>query len=269
MTDPAHLAILRDPRVRAVAWRDLVALSPVEVVAELALPLPWLFGSWMLAAAGHMWLALPLSFIFFLTGLRFVHNAFHGALGLARPATDAALWVMSVLMLGSMHAVKFNHLQHHQHCLDDEDIEGRSAEMSGWGAIAFGPVFPVLLHAAAFRLGRRRLRLIVAAELAANLVWVAWVCGLSHRPWLEYHVAAMAAGQCLTAFFAVWTVHRHCDRSHHIARTLRNRLKNALTFNMFLHIEHHLFPRVPTCHWPALSARLDKAAPELKQKIVF
>lgn len=269
MKDSAHLAIRRDPRVRAVAWRDLVAVSPAEVAAELVLPLPWLVGSWMLAAAGHVWLALPLSFVFFLTGLRFVHNAFHGALGLSRRATDGALWVMSVLMLGSMHAVRFNHLRHHQHCLDDEDIEGRSAAMSGWGAVAFGPAFPVLLHVAAIRQGRRRLRLIVAAELVANVVWVTWVFGLSGRSWLEYHVAAMAAGQCLTAFFAVWTVHRHCDRTHYIARTLRNRVKNALTFHMFLHIEHHLFPQVPTCHWPRLSTRLDEAAPELKQKIVF
>ena len=79
----------------------------------------------------------------------------------------------------------------------------------------------------------------------------------------------MAAGHCLTAFFAVWTVHHHCDRTHYIARTLRGRIRNALTFNMFRHIEHHLFPAVPTRHLAALSIRLDEAAPELKKKIVF
>ena len=75
--------------------------------------------------------------------------------------------------------------------------------------------------------------------------------------------------KCLTAFFAVWTVHHHCDRTHYIARTLRNRIKNRVTFDMFRHIEHHLFPRVPTCHLPELSRRIDMAAPELKRKIVF
>jgi fatty acid desaturase len=79
----------------------------------------------------------------------------------------------------------------------------------------------------------------------------------------------MATGHCLTAFFAVWTVHHHCDRTHYLARTLRSRVKNAVTFNMFRHIEHHLFPAVPTCHLAKLSERLDVAAPELKRNIVF
>src|SRR5438105_1745860 len=35
--------------LRQVAWRDLVALTPVEVVRELLLPVPWLAAS--LAAA--------------------------------------------------------------------------------------------------------------------------------------------------------------------------------------------------------------------------
>jgi hypothetical protein len=40
--------------------------------------------------------------------------------------------------------------------------------------------------------------------------------------WLRYHVVAMAAGQCLTAFFAVWTVHHPCEAARGpIARTIR------------------------------------------------
>jgi len=82
-------------------------------------------------------------------------------------------------------------------------------------------------------------------------------------------VAAMLVGQCMTAFFAVWTVHHHCDRSHALARTMHSRIKNLLSLNMFLHIEHHLFPRVPTCHLPELSRRIDRVAPDLRSKIVF
>jgi len=53
-----------------------------------------------------------------------------------------------------------------------------------------------------------------------------------------------------------------------IARTLRHRIKNGITFNMFLHIEHHC-SGVPTCHLPELSRRIDRVAPELRSKIVF
>ena len=207
--------------------------------------------------------------MFFLTGLRLVHNAFHFAVGLPRRATEGLLWILSLVMLGSMHAVKFNHLRHHKLTLGDGDVEGRSAEMAAWRALMFGPVFPILLHATALTQGSRRLRRIVISELVMNAGWISLAFGPPPFRVLRYHVIAMAIGQCLTAFFAVWTVHHHCDRTHYIARTIRNRIKNAVTFNMFRHIEHHLFPGVPTCHLTELSKRIDMVAPELKQRIVF
>jgi len=42
-----------------------------------------------------------------------------------------------------------------------------------------------------------------------------------------------------------------------------------VTFNMFLHIEHHLFPLRPTCHLNELSRRIDRGRAELKTRIVF
>lgn len=261
--------IFHDPRLRSVAWRDLAAVSSREIMWELLLPTTSLCASLAVAGSGHYVLALGLSFVFFLTGLRLVHNAFHFAVGLSRRATDGILWLLSLMMLGSMHAVKFNHLRHHKLILADGDVEGSSAEMPAWRALVFGPAFPVLLCAAALTRGSRKLRTIVVGELLMNVGWIYVVFGILHVDALRYHVIAMAAGQCLTAFFAVWTVHHHCDRTHYIARTVRNRIKNAITFNMFRHIEHHLFPAVPTCHLTELSRRIDIAAPELKEKIVF
>ena len=261
--------IFHDPRLLSVAWRDLVPVSRAEVAGELLLPLLWLGLSLAIAGQGHPVIALGFSFMFFLTGLRLVHNAFHQALGLSTRATDIVLWFLSLAMLGSMHAVKFNHLRHHRLSLGDGDVEGRSARMPAWRALLFGPAFPVLLHRTALIRGSQKLRFTVLAELIMNVVWIGIVFGALHVGILRYHVAAMLTGQCLTAFFAVWTVHHHCDRTHYIARTIRNRIKNAVTFNMFRHIEHHLFPAVPTCHLPELSKRIDIAAPELKQKIVF
>lgn len=266
---PRAQDIFHDPRLRTVEWRDLVPVTRLEIVAELLIPAIWLAASLTAAWTKHYALALGLSFMFFLTGLRLVHNAFHSALGLSRRATDAVLWTMSLLMLGSMHAVRFNHLRHHQFRMGEDDVEGRSAEMPAWRALLFGPFFPILLHVTALRFGDRKLRTIVLAELSMTALGIFMVFGVWHNAILRYQALAMAAGQCLTAFFAVWTVHHHCDRTHFIARTLRNRVKNRITFNMFRHIEHHLFPRVPTCHLPELSRRIDRAAPELKRKIVF
>lgn len=244
------------------------------MVHETLLSLPWLLGSLVFAHWGYYPVALCFSFVFFLTGLRQVHNCFHSAMGISARANDLMMVVLSALMLGSMHAVRYNHLQHHKHCLDEHDVEGMCARMSAFRSLIFGPLFPLLLHANALQNASARQRVWIWGELLVNTILLVLVFGaLDVRPFdarvLRYHYSAMIIGQCLTSFFAVWTVHRSCDRSHFIARTVRGRWRSVLTFNMFYHVEHHLFPRVPTCKLPILAARLDERAPELKNMRVF
>jgi fatty acid desaturase len=239
-------------------WRDLVALGRWEATMELLLPLPWLAGSLLLAAYGLYLAALPLSFVFFLTGLRLNHGGCHYAIGLRRHATDIVLLVLSVLMLGSMHAVQWNHLRHHRHCLAADDIEAMGARRSGLGAILLGPWFPLRLHQAALRGAAPSTRRWIVAELAANLLWLPLLIGPLALGLWRYHVLAMALGQSLTAFFAVWTVHHDCPPGV-VARTIRSRIKSAITFDMFYHLEHHLYPAVPTAHLHLLAARLGAA----------
>jgi len=254
-----------DERLKCLKWRDLVSLSPTEIIAELALSLPWLLLSLGLANRHIYPAALVMSFVFFLAGLRQVHNAFHYALGVSRRLCDVVMFALSVLMLGSMHAVQLNHLAHHTHCLSENDVEGNSARGSAWQAILAGPSFPLRLHQHAVRTARGASRRWIIAELLVNAAVILSVFVFLHISTLRYHYVAMAIGQCLTSFFAVWTVHHDGSRNPHSARTLRGQVKNALTFNMFFHLEHHLFPAVPTCHLPQLAERLDQTAPELRQ----
>jgi fatty acid desaturase len=263
------LEILRDPRLGDVEWKDLLDLSRGEVVYEVLLCLPWLAASWILAYS-QLWIpALACSFIFFLCGLRQVHNAFHYAVGLSSRGHELLMFVLSILMLSAMHAVQYNHLRHHRHCMDDEDVEAMSARMPGWKAILIGPYFPYMLHKTALQLGKPSVRRWVLGELGAIALMLGLVLFVWDVGFLQYHVIAMTIGQCLSGFFAVWTVHHDCDRSHYIARTIRNKYKAFVTYNMFYHVEHHLFPSVPTCHLPTLAKRLDGVAPELKSKLVF
>ncbi len=78
----------------------------------------------------------------------------------------------------------------------------------------------------------------------------------------------MAAGECFTGFFAVWTVHHGCDQ-HTIARTQRGWLKNFMSYSMFYHLEYHLFPAVPTTHLKKLAARLDQTLPNTRKRMVI
>lgn len=269
------LEIMRDTRVRSVEWRDLIRVSKLEVVRELSLPIPWialsLWGFHQAVTVHPAWaiLALASTFLVFLTGLRVCHNAFHYAIGIPRFAQDFVNFLLSITMLGAMHAVMVNHLHHHKHCMGEDDWEAMSARLKGWQALLLGPIFPIKLHIRAFQIGSPAQVRWIKAELLANVVWLIVVFGLWQNPAVMLFVAAMAVGQCGTAFFAVWTVHHDCDRSHFIGRTVRGRLKSILTYNMFFHVEHHLYPAVPTCHLPELAHRLDAAAPELQEKRVF
>ncbi len=252
----------------SVEWRDLVALTPAEKAWELMLGLPWLAASLWCYRHNWWWLGLPCSFYFFLTGLRQSHGAQHYSLGLPKMVQDVVLFILSVLMLASMHAVQVNHLHHHRHTLDETDGEGATARMSWWGAILAGPLFYYRLHVSAWNKAGRSKRTWIAAELTAIAVLLLPCLGALDWIALRWHVSAMLAGECFTGFFAVWTVHHGCD-AHEPGRTQRGAWLTAFSYSMFFHAEHHLYPAVPTPHLSELAARLDRVMPELRQKAVF
>lgn len=251
-------------RTPDVPWRDLVALSPLEKLWELTLCWPWLALSIVLYAQSWWWAGALASFYFFLTGLRQSHNAQHYSLGVARWIQDVVLAVLSVAMLASMHAVQVTHLHHHRHCLEPEDVEGSTARMPWWRTLLTGPLFPLRLHRAAWRLGDPVKSHWIAMELVLIALWCAVVWFVFDWPALQWHTAAMLLGECCTGFFAVWTVHHDSDDHHRMGRTQRGRWINAVTYSMFFHAEHHLYPAVPTIHLSELARRLDLVAPSLQ-----
>ncbi|MFL9843650.1 fatty acid desaturase family protein [Flavobacterium rhizosphaerae] len=254
--------------VRAVQWKDLKSLSVKEMLIENNLTIPWFIISIALAYCGYYWAALPFSAFFFLTGLRQVHNGFHNSLGTNKFLTWLSLYLNSILMLVSIHAVKFNHIRHHKYCLGNEDYEGKSAAMSWYGAILYGPVHMFLIHKVTWQLSNKNYRRNMLLELFS----IALFCGIVfylNIHWLIYHIIVMLAGEFLMAFFAVWTVHHDTHDHPELARTQRSGWKNKLTFSMFYHLEHHLFPAVPTIKLPELARRIDEALPEIKKKQTF
>ncbi len=255
-------------RIEGVVWRDLVSLTPLEKAWELTLGLPWLVSSVWFYGCRWWWAGLACSFYLFLTGLRLSHNAQHYSLGLPRKVQDLVLFALSAIMLASMHAVQVTHLHHHRHCLEESDGEGATARLKWWQALLSGPLFYIRLHAAAWRLATRDKRMWIMAELLAIGLMVGLTFGLANWAALKWHVGAMLVGECLTGFFAVWTVHHGC-KAHEPGRTQRGRWLNLISYSMFFHAEHHLFPAVPTGHLFKLAKRLDVVAPDLNQQSVL
>ena len=244
-----------------VEWRDLVPMRRGEGMVECLHPLPWLLASWAFATARLWPLALACSFLFFLTALRLNHEAIHRNLCFRGSGHQLVLHALSALMLGSNSAVAANHLHHHAHVGRPSDLEGKCGKMSGGRVLAYGPLFPLEMHLAAWRRGHGGLRRRMLIDLGLNAAAIA--AAILGPAALRYHVSAMAVAQCLTAFFAVWITHRGCHGEALVARTQRSPLINLLTYNMFFHLEHHLFPAVPVKRLGRLAARIDAAAPEI------
>ena len=251
-----------------VQWLDLVQLTPSQVTVNLGLSVPWLAAS--LWAAQNDWylLAIPCSAAFFLTALRQAHDTYHASIGVPQRWLDLVLLVLTMGMLCSTHAIRHTHLVHHNSPLAEGDEEGAWARQSARRALALGLLFSIRTHGQALRTGSARTRRWVSAELMLMAgVWAAAV--LTEHPWLRYHVAAMLVANSLVGFFAVWSVHHDCDASGVFARTERRAWANWLTVNLLHHIEHHLFPAVPSNHLPELARRLDKAAPQWTSEAVL
>jgi fatty acid desaturase len=253
--------------VKKVNWKDLTKLSPKEVFIENTITLPWLLASWILAFYGLYLLAIPCSVLFFLTALRQVHNGFHNTLGINKKLTWLSLYLNSLLMLTSAHAVKFSHLRHHKYCLGEQDHEGKCAKMTWYGAILHGPMHIYGIHKIALILGNKKYKKETLVEMISIIVFIT-IAVITKCNFLIYHCIAMATGELLSAFFAVWTVH-HDLEDDVIARTQRTWWKNFVTYNMFYHLEHHLFPAVPTIKLPELAKRIDATLPEIEKKQTF
>jgi fatty acid desaturase len=256
------------PERPAVEWRDLTRLTTAQKIHEVLLSVPWLVAAITLFHVGWILPGMLAAFFFFLTGLRQAHGAQHYALGIGRRAQDWMLVMLSVVMVSSLHALQATHMHHHRHPLEPNDVEASTAQMSWWMALLAGPVFIVRLHVIGFYLANHRQRAWISAEATAVGCWLTAV-SLWAPDGLRWFAAAMVAGECLTGFFAVWTVHHDCDAERQLARTQRGAWKNFVSCGMFYHLEHHLFPAVPTPRLPELAARLDRVMPQAASEQVF
>ena len=256
------------PELKQVRWCDLIKISKTKVLREMVLPLPFLFLCFYFLQQSQYIGGIAAAFFFFLTGLRLSHNAQHNIVGCSKRSCDWILFILSPLMMNSMHAVQVTHLRHHNLCLSPEDEEGYCAHMPFYKAILYGPLFTIHMHRNAFKYGSGKQRQWIIAELSAEFILLAF-CLLSDYLNLQLFVYSMLFANCLTAFFCVWLVHYDCDGYNKVSRTVRNPLINKLSFNMFLHVEHHLFPQVPTCNLGELAKRIDKVSDKFKKNSVF
>lgn len=237
-------------------WRDLRSLSPARRAAELLLPLPWLLLALAAAGTGWTWAAFAATALFFTAGLRLTHDLYHRNLGLGRRSSDWLLFGLSVLLGGALHAIEYTHLQHHRHCLAEDDLEGRIGHLGFWQALWRSPVYPVLIHLHTLRHGSRRQRHWIKVELVAVTLVQALIWTSAGTALQDVSLALLLANAAVP-MVGIWSVHRDTAQQRHRSRSIRRRWLDGPTFNMLYHQEHHRFPAVPACRLPELARRID------------
>lgn len=239
---------------------DLVGTSRPRRWLALGRPFVYLAVYGAAAVAGLWPLALVALFLLFAAVISATHDLVHGTLGLTRRGTNWALFVVGELLLVSGHAYRETHQQHHRVFPGPDDPEGQAARWTPLQAFLRGPLHTPRIWWWAFRRARRRDRrawllaeaAVPPAALAAGAALLPWT------PAVLVYVALVIAGGWLYPIVTVLLPHwRFGETSLTQARTLRGRLVPALLLEQTYHLEHHLYPGVPSHKLPELARRLD------------
>ncbi|MES2320381.1 MAG: fatty acid desaturase [Pseudomonadota bacterium] len=229
--------------------RAVTALLPFATLAVFAL-----------ACHTRSYLLLPLIVLaHFVFTVAYLHDVAHGSAGLNARQTHWSLFVIGVLMLQSGHAFRYSHLFHHTHCLEDEDMEGAPAHMSLGKVLLTGPVYLPRLWIKALREAGPRERRWIAAELGAAMALAggaALLANWSLGP-LLYCTFVYVGGWGYPLATAYLPHYKPGTAPLDQARTLRGTIVPVLFMNLTYHLEHHLYPQVPSMNLRRLALRLD------------
>lgn len=241
--------------------RDLLVTTPAQRRLALARPFLGLFAYALAAAAGWWWLTPVLVFLVFVAVVTVTHDVVHGSLGLNRLQTDWALFALGAVLLESGHAYRLTHNQHHRVFPGEDDPEGGPARMTFWGAVLCGPLFLPRLWWWAFRRSKKdavQRRWLLAEAAWAVVVSLAAVLLWPWTPAVLVYVALAVVGSWSYSLLTVHLPHRgYGETPLTQTHTLRGTIIPALFLELTYHLEHHLYPQVPSHHLPKLSQRLE------------
>lgn len=239
--------------------RDLLHVTRLR--RSLTIGLPFVFmASYAAFASLHWW---PLGVISvmalcFVTYGSSSHDLVHQTLGLSRGWNDFWLSLIELLSLRSGTAYRLSHLHHHQHPLQDDDVEAEAVRFSLIQTLLSGPLLQIRLWRWAWstRARQRPQLLLEAIGIGALLTTATLTAHWTLAP-LTY-AALVIAGSWVFPLITVYIPHI-ADGQTPLTQTrlFRGWWARLLAFDHLYHLEHHLYPGVPHHHWRQLAVRLD------------
>ncbi len=252
------LAEPRLPRLEALG-ADLLLTTRRQRWLACARPFAGLAAYAVAVWLGWWWAAPPIVFLIFVAVVTMTHDVVHGSLGLGPRQTEWALFVFGAVLMESGHAYRATHLRHHRAFPGPDDPEGDPARMTFWGAVRHGPVFLPRLWCWAYRRSRRGQRAWLLAE--AGWALAVPVAGIVLWPWTAavlVYAGLVLVGSWVYPLLTVYLPHHdYWDTPLTQTSSLRGCVIPALFLELTYHLEHHLYPAVPSHHLPELARRLD------------
>jgi fatty acid desaturase len=259
MSSPT-VADLRLPRLDELG-ADLLVTTPAQRTVALARPFVGIAVYALAAAMGLWWLTPVIVFLVFVAVVTVTHDVVHGTLGLRRRGTEWALFLTGLVLLESGHAYRTTHLQHHKVFPGANDPEGYPAKISLLGAVLYGPVFLARLWVWAYRRNTRRPAQCVWLVIEALVPFAVVAAGIllwRLTPAVLVYAVMVIVGSWVYPLLTVHLPHKdYGDTPLSQTRTLRGRIIPALFLELTYHLEHHLYPQVPSHHLKMLAERLD------------
>ena len=206
------------------------------------------------------WITPVIVFYIFVTVVTVTHDVVHGSIGLTPRQTEWVLFLTGAVLLESGHAYRISHLQHHRNFPNEDDPEGDPARMSFWKAVAYGPVFLFKLYVFALSKtrGSKQFKWIVA-EGMWSFAWV--IIGVVLLPYtfaVLWYVILVIVGSWVYPLLTVHLPHKdYGDTPITQTRSLRGKIIPSIFLELTYHLEHHLYPQVPSHNLKKLSRRID------------
>lgn len=219
------------------------------------------FAAFVLAALNGWWVAaVPLTWLIYGSALTCVHHLIHSSVGLAPRSRQFWLRSIGLLVAESGHALQVTHLAHHRTGAEVPDPEGYIENVT-WARIPLAALaFRYRLAWWGLRHGpparRRRIRVEMAVHAGLHLASLAML-PLTIVPWAYLsliHLASFA--------FAVLAGKGPQTNWGRPIRTPLVRVHTVLGrvffFSHDLHLEHHMYPKVPLPRLRRLEPQLSR-----------
>ncbi len=239
--------------------QDLLHVSALRRVQTIGLPFLMMSGYFTFASFDWWPLAvLSVMMLCFVTYGSTSHDLVHQTLGLPRVWNYFLLSLIEILSFRSGTAYRLSHIHHHQHLLEESDVEGAAAHLSLFRTLLCGPFLQIRLWLWSLsKFPKHRLSLLLEAAgigvlLTATLFTVQWT-------WIPFVYATLViAGSWVFPLITVYIPHNAEGKTPLTqTRIFRGWWFRLIALDHLYHLEHHLFPAVPHHHWRSLAVRLD------------